>query len=177
MERAIIEIVKKLLSPIKTRVLMLASRCIVTQVDDTKKMQILQVSVLKGEELSDIERFQNYGFTSNPPTEDSEALLISICGDREHSIVIALDNRTKRLLGLKSGETAMYTDSKNYIALKEGGVVEIKNEKHIFMQVMSDFAQAMIDARTATLGGPQPLLNAKDPFVKIKQRIETFLAS
>jgi phage baseplate assembly protein V len=173
-ENTVITIFKKLIRPFKERIAMLATRVVIMAVDDSKKIQMVQLSAFADEDLSDIERFQNFAFTSNPPVK-SEGLMISLGGNRGHNVVIALDNRDKRPTGLKSGESAHYFNQEHYIALREGGKIQLKNKKHDLVKIHTDLVQAIIDARTLTLGGVQPLLNAKDPFAQIKRRYETFL--
>jgi phage gp45-like len=53
----------KVFNSIKVKIACLLSRAVVTLVDDSKKMQELQLSILEGETRGGIERVQNYGFT------------------------------------------------------------------------------------------------------------------
>ena len=172
-ESIVREIITRMLKPLRERVLMLATRVVVSAIDDSKKVQVLQVKGLADEDLADIEHFQNFGFTSHAP-KNSEALMISIGGNREHSIVIALENREKRFKDLEEGESVQYFDDKNYFAVRKGGKFEVKNDSNELIEVLVDLVQAIIDARTATLGGPQPLLNIKNPFPQIKRQLKTF---
>src|SRR4051812_440880 len=84
-----------LLAPLRQRVQNLVARAVVTQVDDTKKLQLLQLAVLDGETRDLCERFQEYGYTANPPV-NSEAVVIFVGGSREHPLVVGVDSRAAR---------------------------------------------------------------------------------
>ena len=44
----------------------MVSRAVIKMVDDSLKMQGVQISLLAGEVAEKVERFQEYGFTSHP---------------------------------------------------------------------------------------------------------------
>jgi phage baseplate assembly protein V len=113
-----------LMAPIKTRVLLMISRAIVRIVMDDKKMQQVQITVLQDEVLDNVERFQNFGFTSNPLT-GAEAVLACVGGDRSHPIVIVVDDRRHRKLNLQPGEAAIYNAFGDYALLKADGTFEV----------------------------------------------------
>lgn len=173
-ERQVTRIAKILIAPIKNRVAMLAARVVIATVDDSKKMQTVKIGVLKDENLTEVERMQNYGFTSNPGPK-SEGVIICIGGSRDHAVVIASDNRERRPTGLKDYESAMYYDKDNYIAVYEGGKFEIKNKKYEHMQLFVELIEAIIAARVMTMAGPVKLINIKDPFKAILNRAKTFV--
>jgi hypothetical protein len=60
--------------------------------------------------------------------------------------------------------------------LHEDGKIEVKNSGFELVALMSRLLQAIIDARTATMLGPMPLLNPADPFPTIKANLDTFKA-
>lgn len=113
-----------MMRPLRNRVYMMISRAVVEMARDTEGMQVLKATVLAGEDRDDIERFQNYGFTS-VPLKGSEALVLCPAGNREHMIAVAVDNRTLRLKGLEEGEVAIYTDEGDKIHIKRGGTIEV----------------------------------------------------
>ena len=92
--------------------------------NDSTKLQTLQISALADETLEGLERFQNYGFTS-VPFKGAEAVVVFPQGNRDHGIVIAVDDRRYRLKGMANGEVAMYTDEGHYVQIKRGGVVAV----------------------------------------------------
>src|SRR5262249_12222445 len=121
---------RKLLEPLKQKILMSTARAVIETIDDTQGLQSIQASLLDNEVQDDMERFQNYGFTSNPPAQ-SEGIAVFPGGDRSHGILIVVDNRQYRLKGLQSGEVALFTDEGDFIKLKRGNEIEISTHKLI----------------------------------------------
>ena len=66
----------KLMHPLRQRVANMVARALVTKVDDNAAVQGLQLALLDGETRGDVERVQNYGFTS-VPAPDAEAVVAS----------------------------------------------------------------------------------------------------
>lgn len=107
---------------------LLFARTIIVFSDDSKKFQTSQIKGLEGESKDEVERLQNYGFTSHPPA-GSEALTIFMGGDRSHGLTIAVDNRKFRLKNLKEGEVAIFTDEGDSIILKRNNKIEINTKE------------------------------------------------
>lgn len=114
----------RFLAPLKRRVMLMVGRAVVELVKDGSKLQGLQVSLLSDELRDDAERFQQYGFTSHPHP-GAEAIALSVAGNRDHLVVIAVDDRRYRLMALQQGEVALYTDEGDSIVLKRGRVIEV----------------------------------------------------
>jgi phage baseplate assembly protein V len=96
-------------------------------INDAAGIQEVQALLLAGEVMDGIERVQDYGFTS-VPLPGAEALALSVCGHRSHTVIVRADDRRYRLRGLAGGEVAIYTDEGDRIHLKRGRVVEIVTE-------------------------------------------------
>lgn len=62
------------------------------------------------------------------PLPGAEALAAFIGGNRDHGIVIAVDDRRYRLRGLEGGEVAIYTDEGDKIVLKRGNKIEVTTQ-------------------------------------------------
>lgn len=119
-----VELLNRLLAPLRNRVAKMVARAVVRLVDDDKKFQELQVDVLDTETRDGVERFQQYGFTS-VPEDGAEAVLLCVGGRREHAIAIAVDHREHRLKGLEGGEVALYHKDGAKVVLKASGDIEV----------------------------------------------------
>ena len=108
MDLSVIRAVERLLRPLKRRVLLMVGRAVLLLLDDTARLQALQVEGLTGETLDALQRIQQYGFTSNPHP-GAECIVLSLGGARQHSIVIAADDRRYRPTGLPAGAVCHYT--------------------------------------------------------------------
>lgn len=109
---------------LQNRIMMLIGRCVLEAVNDGGGIQTIKASLLAGENRDGMEHFQNYGFTS-VPFAGAEGVVVFPGGNREHGLVIAIDDRRFRLKGLKNGEVAMYTDQGDKIHIKRGGSIEV----------------------------------------------------
>lgn len=101
------------------------ARAVLNVVDDEGNMQRVQISLLEDEVIDDVERFQDYGFTS-VPEEGAEATVVFVGADRSHPIVVVADDRRVRKKGLKPGEVAVYHKNGDFIYLKNEKEIEIK---------------------------------------------------
>lgn len=99
----------KAMAPLARRIRLMAARAILTLIDDATKMQGLQVKLLDGEVCNNVDRVQNYGFTS-VPLPGAEGIYLALGGSRDHGVVIVADDRRFRIKGLQGGEVAIYTD-------------------------------------------------------------------
>lgn len=95
----------------------LAFRGVVTLVKAAGAVQFVQLDGVSGEQLQDNELFQHFGFTSNPPA-GSMAIVLPLGGKTSHGIIIATEHGSFRLKNLASGETALYNEWGDYVALK-----------------------------------------------------------
>lgn len=118
------KIVDRMIKPLRTRILMTIARAVVESLKDTGGLQVMKIDVLAGENRDNVERFQNYGFTS-VPFPGAEAVVVFQGGNREHGLIIAVDDRRYRLKGLENGEVAIYTDEGDKIHFKRGGIIQI----------------------------------------------------
>lgn len=116
-------------------------RAVVKLINDSTKIQELQLQVLSDEVRARVERFQDYGFTS-VPMEGAEAIVLFLGGDRSHGVAVKVDDRRYRKKGLQPGEVCMYTKNGDYVLIKVGGIVEVKAS-----------AELKVDAPLATFTG------------------------
>lgn len=121
--------IKQVFNNLNNRIMLSVARAVVTLVDDSTKMQLLQLSLLKREVRDNVERFQNYGFTSHPHP-GAEAAVMFVGGNRDHGLVVAVEDRRYRLKALAEGEVAIYTDEGDKIVMKRNNVIEITTETY-----------------------------------------------
>lgn len=132
--------IARMLRPLSVRVANLISRVVIKRVDDAKKVQELQVEALADEVVDEVERFQNYGFTSKP-LEGAEAVLLSVGGRREHSYCLGVEDRRYRIVNLSDGEVAVYNDTGAKIVMKANGDIEITPKSGQTFRVSASFAE------------------------------------
>lgn len=126
-------ILTRAMQPLKNRVLSMIGRALIKAVDDSQGIQLVQVSALAGENMDKVPRFQEFGFTSNPP-EGSEAVLLAVGGTRENVLIVATDKRSVRKLNLASGEAAIYTANGTFVHVKMNGEVHIKGATKVKLE-------------------------------------------
>jgi len=108
--------INKLLAGVELKMGMAISRGVVNLVNDSRKMQEMQITALSGEPLDEVERFQNYGLTSYPKA-GAEAIVLSVNGHRSHAVAVAVDDKRYRLTGGQAGEVFLHDDQGQKIAL------------------------------------------------------------
>lgn len=112
------------MAPFKRRIMLMVGRAVLRLVNDGTKLQTLQISLLDGEVRDGVERVQEYGFTSHP-LPGAECAAVFLGGNRDHGLVIAIDDRRYRLTALAAGEVALYDDLGKSLVLKRNGDIEI----------------------------------------------------
>lgn len=105
-----------------SRALNMLAKAVTRKIIDTLGRQTAQVEVTKGELIDDMERMQDYGFTSNPPISGTDAIVAFLGGSREQGVIIRMENRSFRLKGLEAGEVAMFDDLGNVFKLGRNSV-------------------------------------------------------
>lgn len=115
----------RVVSPIWRRVLLTIGRGLVRAADDSPGVQELQLSLMRGEERSRIERFGSLGVTS-VPMAGAEAVVVFVGGNRDHGVVVAVEDRSYRPKGLKGGETAVYDATKSQVYLRADGRIVLQ---------------------------------------------------
>jgi len=117
-----LEAIQTMLEPVKNKVGLMVGRCVLRAITDTGKLQRVQVQALADETHDDVERVQQYGFTS-VPFAGAEGVVVFVGGNRDHGLVIAVDDRRYRLVGLSAGEVALYDDQGQKVHLTRTGIV------------------------------------------------------
>ena len=141
---------KRWTSGLKAKIQLLVGRCILKAINDAEGNQKIQVTGLKNETISDIERFQEYGLTTFPKN-DAEVFIIFQNGNRDQGIAICVNDRVYRPKTLSEGEVMLYDHAGTQIYLKTGNKVEID-------------ASGEISLKTGDASAWKPNILAVDPF-------------
>lgn len=99
-----------------------AFRGVLSRVDTSAPVALVQLQGVAGEVLQDRELFQDYGLTSSPPA-GAMAVVLPLGGKSGHMVVIATEHGRYRLRGLASGEVALYDDLGQRVHLTRAGIV------------------------------------------------------
>ena len=110
------------------RVMNMIARGRLSATNDNEGMQFAQLSLLRDETKANVERFQQYGFSSVPPA-GSEAVVLFVGGNRDHGIIMSIDNRASRIRGQVPGEVALYSNEGDFIVLKRGNQIEMGTDR------------------------------------------------
>jgi phage baseplate assembly protein V len=121
--------VERILEPLRNKLRAIVSRAVVLAVQDSsKKIQLVSLRIgAEGENLSKVERVQNFGLTSNP-MDGAQALVLAVGGERSHSIVVGIDDANYRIV-VDRGEVAVYNAFNAVIKLCKDGTIEIGDGK------------------------------------------------
>lgn len=119
------DLIAKMLAPVQRRVRLMVARGVIKLVDDSKKLQSVQVAMRADELRDDAEHFQHYGYSSVPQA-GSEAIVLLVGGNSDHPVVISIDDRRYRPKDLSEGEVCLYTLANGKRVLcKADGKIEI----------------------------------------------------
>jgi len=122
---------KRLIAPLRRRIFLALGRGIVAAINNTEGTQKVQITALSRESITDIERFQEYGFETYP-FSDAEVFSGFLNGNRDHGIVLCVHDRRYRPKDLVEGEVCMYTDEDSSdfrFHLKRDRIAELKGDK------------------------------------------------
>lgn len=114
---------QRVMGPVWRRLRLLVSRGVLALVDDSLKLQSVQVRLLGGEPAW-AERFQQYGYTSHPHS-GAEAVVAAVGGARAHLVALSVDDRRYRPKGLEAGEVCLYTDEGDELRFKRGRLIAV----------------------------------------------------
>lgn len=114
----------RFIEPLRIKIRMIVSRTIVSLIDDSKNMQLVQLNLMKDEIKDKVERVQNYGFTSHPKP-NAQGVVLFVAGNRDQGLVIAVDDSRYRIKNLPEGGVAVYDHDGNFVKLTEDAGIEI----------------------------------------------------
>lgn len=173
-----IDELERWIAPLRRRISMIVARAKMSAVTEgAKGLQKVQFEFM-GNTLDNVEYIEPYGFTSKPKA-GAQVAVFFLNGNRDHGIVLSVADGRTRPRGLAEGDTALWTSSGAIVKLVDStknleatvSKLKIENDSDELVAVLVEgmtelitTVQAIVDARTATLLGPQPLLNPADPF-------------
>jgi phage baseplate assembly protein V len=91
---------------------------------DGEGQQRMQVALLDGEVRDGVDRVQPYGLSSHP-APGGTAIVVCLGGNRDHPVVIAVDEPRARPTGLAAGEVVVWSARGQRILLREDEGLEI----------------------------------------------------
>lgn len=127
-----LELINRALAPSRRAIANMIGRAVLQAINDSPKMQELQISLLTDEVRQRAERFQNFGFTSVPKA-GAEGIALFPGGDRSAPIVIVVDDRRYRLKALAEGEVAMYNEHGDKVLFKANRNIEVTTAADIVL--------------------------------------------
>ena len=120
----------RILAPLLRRLDMMISRGVLRATSDGEGVQTMQIGLLEDEVADQVERFQTYGLSSVPPN-GGDALVCFVQGNRDHGVVLSVNDRGSRPRGLNAGEVILYNDHNVSLRLTNEGKLLIDAEEEI----------------------------------------------
>lgn len=118
----------RIIEAVKRKIFLLIGRAVLTAVTNSGKVQRIQVSALKEEIISDVERMQPYGFESYPIAGSAmEVTLLCPNGNRDQAIAICITDRENRPVTLAEGDVMVWNRAGDKVWLKNDGTIRIED--------------------------------------------------
>lgn len=153
-----IETIRKLMAPLNVRIVNMLARAVVSTIDDSQQAQLLKLAILDGETRDEIERLQNYGFTSHPKS-GAEAFVAFVGGRRDHGVALVVEDRRYRIVNLESGEVAVYDHTGSKILLRQNGNIELTPSSGVVSLTGDLNVSGTVTGSTDVVGGGKSLKN------------------
>ena len=99
------------------------------RLDDANNTQTLQVELMADEVFEDVERVQNYGFSSNPSKGGVYGFKVG--GKSNQLVVVVINDDTDRVRLENADDVAVYHREGHKIVLTQDGVIRISCKKII----------------------------------------------
>jgi phage baseplate assembly protein V len=123
----------RLLAPVLRRLDNMTARGTLKTTVDDQGIQKMQLGVLEGEIVDQVERIQSYGLSSVPP-DGGDAVVMFLQGNRDHGMVIAVNDRQSRPKGLKTGEVVLYNNHDVLVTLTADGHLQLKSPEDFTLE-------------------------------------------
>lgn len=109
---------------LRNRLDTLISRGVIERVNDNRKTQRVQATLLSEECEDDIEMLQPYGLSFVPPI-GSEFVALAVGGARSHTVGLGAGKPGDRPIGANAAEGGLYTSGTYRVFIDEDGVVHL----------------------------------------------------
>lgn len=127
----------------------------VQSVDDTGDVQMVTVKTSEGA-LYTAEVHQLFGHASVAPVDGCTAMLFCIGGDPANMVAL-LTNPSSRFGGQAQGESVLYDDAGNRVAIRSGGTIQILAATLVQIDVPS---VAITSTGSVTITAPEVTITA-----------------
>jgi phage baseplate assembly protein V len=169
----------RFIEPLKRRVMLSIGRATLSRVDDGAGLQRNQVTLLAGETRDNVERVQPFGFTS-VPLPGAECLVVCVGGNRDHPVIMGVDDRRYRPTGLDAGDVCIYSPQSGHrITLKADRTIEIEGD----ILVLKADTKIRLEAPLVEMTGgiataaPATALNVTTPALNVTGEVQDRSAS
>jgi phage baseplate assembly protein V len=122
------KLINAALAPLKRRIMLMVGNAVITAINTGGQTMKAQINSLADTTLADVEFWQNFGFTSNPP-KGSRALFVSVGGNQDNPIIISTENGEFRVKNLKEGESCVYSMHGGKLHFMEGDTAVLESAK------------------------------------------------
>lgn len=100
-------------------------RGVITHINNAPDVQLVQLKgMAAGDDLQDNELFQQFGFSSNPPS-GTLGVILPVGGKTSQGVIIATENGELRFKPLKPGEAVVFNAFGDHVLMRENRVTEI----------------------------------------------------
>ncbi len=123
------------------------SRAVISIVNDGLKTQRLQLTIMKDEVEDDVEHFQPYGLSFNPPA-GAEGIALAIGGMRSHTVTICAQSPGERPTGAKPRTGGLYTSGKWRVFVDETGTVFVGSDTATHPIPLGDVLKSWLESHT-----------------------------
>lgn len=122
------QLITNMVAPLRNRVYTMITRAVIESVKNDSGMQTIKAALLAGEIRDSMEHFKEAGFTSTP-IAGAEAVAVFPGGNRDHGIIIVVNDRRSRPTDIPEGGAAIYsydaTELKQIVKVLPDGTIEL----------------------------------------------------
>ena len=143
-----INLLHKALAPIRVRLSNIVNRAVLSMVNDSGSMQLIQVQVFSDEVADGVEHPQEYGYSSNCPIAGAGVVVMCPAGSRDQILALLVSNPSLRIKSLAPGESAMYNGlTGDTLVCKEDDTILATTEKFQCTGDVADGTETLDDVR------------------------------